>query len=249
MGISNSKRPKIFIAIPNTGTISTGLFLNCLFWGAGSPYPIKIYPPENLRPVSCARNFIIQAFLKDPGNYDYLLMIDADMSVPRQVLDLCQFEKAIVSAFCLIYKDNDIIPTVLESAEGGVKVKQSFPLGELIEVDSTGSGVLMIHRKVFETLDPPYFKYEVDENGILSLGQDFYFCRKAKEAGFPIYVHTGMFTSHWKTVDLLPIFMKQNEIPHGEKGIYLPHEASIDLGIEPTTVITKETSTSVIRVK
>ena len=248
------KRPKIFIAIPNTGNISTGLFMNCLFWGANSPYPFKIYPPENLRPVDCARNYIIQAFLNDPGEYDYLLMVDADMAVPKNLLDLCQLDKPIISAFCLMYKDGDIVPTVLEEAPKGVRIKKEFPIGTLVEVDSTGSGVLLIQRKVFETIDPPYFKYQTDENGILNLGQDFYFCRKVKKAGFKIYVHTGMFTSHYKTIDLLPTFMKQNDIPVDGEGIYLPYDniGNLDLKKDSSSSFIagkEETSTSVIRIK
>jgi hypothetical protein len=249
-----TKKPKIFIAIPNIGTISTGLFMNCLFWGANSPYPFKIYPPENLRPVDCARNFIIQAFLNDPDHYDYLLMIDADMSVPNNLLDLCQLGKAIVSPVCLIYKNKEIIPTVLEKASGGVKLKKSFPLGTLVEVDSTGSGVLLIQRQVFENLDPPYFKYQTDENGILNLGQDFYFCEKVKKAGYKIYVHTGMFTSHFKTIDLLPTFLREHEIPCDGEGIYFPNNSIANLETKKDLSSgfssgKEEVSTSVICVK
>lgn len=248
------KNPSIFIAIPNVGTISTGLMMNCLFWGAKSPYPFKIYPPENLRPVSCARNYIVEAFLNDPGNYEYLLMIDADMVVPKNLLDLCRLGKPIISAFCLMYKDGGIVPTVLEEVPQGVRIKKSFPLGTLVEVDSTGSGVLLIQRKVFEILEPPFFKYETDEKGILTRGQDFYFCAKAKKAGFKIYVHTGMFTSHYKTIDLLPTFMKQNEIPSDGEGLFLPFDDITNLNLKKDSSSSfipgkEEMSTSVIRIK
>jgi GT2 family glycosyltransferase len=67
----------------------------------------------------------------------------------------------------------------------------------------------MIRRRVFEKLDPPYFKYVYDEMGKLKLGQDFYFCQKAREAGFRIYVHTGILTSHYQNIDLLKLFKRR----------------------------------------
>ena len=48
---------------------------------------------------------------------------------------------------------------------------------------------------MFEAIEPPYFYYEHGrkEGGV---SEDFYFCEKAREAGFKIAVHTGVLCKH-----------------------------------------------------
>ena len=123
---------------------------------------------------------------------------------------LSSYDKDIIGAVGLMSKESEIMPVILDwdEKEQGFKAVKTFVFGELLECDAIGTGVIMIKRKVFETIEPPYFKYTYDEDGLLELGQDFYFCQKAQRAGFKIYAHTGMLTSHYQTVDLLPIFKR-----------------------------------------
>ncbi len=63
---------------------------------------------------------------------------------------------------------------------------------DLIECDGVGCGCLLIHRSVFEKIKPPYFVMNQGKYG----GEDFYFCRKAKRAGFKIYADPGVLCGH-----------------------------------------------------
>lgn len=54
----------------------------------------------------------------------------------------------------------------------------------LEEVESVGTGMMLIKREVFEALKEPYFFYDVEKN----VGEDVNFCRKARDAGFKIYI-------------------------------------------------------------
>lgn len=62
--------------------------------------------------------------------------------------------------------------------------------GELVEVDGCGSHFVLIRKRVFEAMPAPWYKTVT-----VSAGEDYWFCRKAKAAGFKIYadmtVHTG----------------------------------------------------------
>jgi glycosyltransferase involved in cell wall biosynthesis len=53
----------------------------------------------------------------------------------------------------------------------------------LIEADALGTGCMLIKREVLETVGSPWFKCHDGSAG----GEDFYFCEKAKEAGFEVW--------------------------------------------------------------
>ena len=71
----------------------------------------------------------------------------------------------------------------------------------LIEIDSTGTGILLTSRRVLEALKAP-FERKYDEDGIEELGQDLYFSSKAKDAGFRIFSHLDYIAKHYKEIDL-----------------------------------------------
>lgn len=57
---------------------------------------------------------------------------------------------------------------------------------ELVEVDFCGFPAVIIHRRIFEAIVPPWFG-DVDEIGA-RVTHDTYFCKKAKDAGFALQV-------------------------------------------------------------
>ncbi len=63
---------------------------------------------------------------------------------------------------------------------------------DLIECDGVGGGCLLVHRRVFDALEKPYFKC----NPGTQVGEDFYFCRKVREAGFKIYLDPSILCGH-----------------------------------------------------
>jgi GT2 family glycosyltransferase len=54
------------------------------------------------------------------------------------------------------------------------------------EIDACGMGCMLVKRKVFETIQQPYFSIVWNENYTNLVGEDIYFCTKAKEAGFTV---------------------------------------------------------------
>lgn len=61
----------------------------------------------------------------------------------------------------------------------------SFPQtpDSLTRIDAAGAGILVIQRKVLEALSWPWFKCHERSAG----GEDFWFCEKAREAGFEVW--------------------------------------------------------------
>jgi hypothetical protein len=72
----------------------------------------------------------------------------------------------------------------------------------LIKVDGLGTGMLLIHRDVLKTIEPPWFQFKYDKDGLIELSEDYYFCEKAKKAGFELFVDPNCVAGHAKYIDL-----------------------------------------------
>ena len=77
---------------------------------------------------------------------------------------------------------------------GGVKAS----VEGVTEVDALPTGMLLIKPHVFETLARPWFATPPNEKLELQ-GEDYYFCARAKEAGFSIWMDCDLSlqVTHW----------------------------------------------------
>jgi hypothetical protein len=87
--------------------------------------------------------------------------------------------------------------------------RQEWPEDQMVRVAATGTGFLLVHRSVFEDISAwlvesgapagIWFERIPGPDGELS-GEDISFCMRANQVGKPIYVHTGITTTHQKTI-------------------------------------------------
>lgn len=153
-------------------------------------------------PVDFNRNLCVKKFLHT--DHDWLFFLDSDMIPPSNVLDLTRYHRPIISAVSWGWKNNG--PMIMAFDETDTTgVYTPVCVNGLQRVDAVGTGCLFIHRSVLETIEPPYFLFEKDEEGLMKLGEDFYFCRKASDAGYSIYVHGGYRCSHIREIDFLKV--------------------------------------------
>ena len=153
--------------------------------------------------VSRARNKIAKYFLDTDKKY--LLFIDNDIIfTPNDIERLRSHEKDII---------------------GGIYFKKKLPYspvantclgqeGDLHEMAEIGTGFMMIHRNVFETLikNRPelayrnegdevegtyydFFQVGVNPNGRY-LSEDYFFCELARNEGFKVYLDTSVMVKH-----------------------------------------------------
>lgn len=158
------------------------------------------FESSNEKPVEHNRNSIVQRFLA--SDRDYLLQIDSDVVPPLNPLNLVDLGLDVISAPCWIYQRKAFL-NVYKFDE---KHEFLLPLDpamhkSVVEIDATGSGILLTSRKVLQAVKAP-FERKYDENGIEELGQDLYFCQKARDAGFKIHTHFSYISKHYKTVNL-----------------------------------------------
>lgn len=147
-------------------------------------------------PVEKARNQVaLQALSKNP---DYLWWIDTDMVVPRGALQkLIDDDKDIVSGLHF-EKAIPYLPIIRKYKDGAwFKIVEDIEFNKLMKVDGVGFGCILIKADVFKKMQKPYFfvEYSEDKMTIIS-GEDLYFCKKATELGYEIYVDTGLICGH-----------------------------------------------------
>jgi len=133
-------------------------------------------------------------------------MIDGDIIPPHNILNLADFQKDIVSALTFMYQQNAVAPLVLKETPEGTYTIANFKGHEgLIEVDTVGTGCVMLSRKVLEAIKAP-FNDVFDEDGVRKYGLDIAFGRRAKAKGFKIYAHLDYPCGHRVTLDLKEVY-------------------------------------------
>jgi hypothetical protein len=158
------------------------------------------------------RNKLVKTSLE--ANCDYIVFIDADMRFPKDtIMRLLRHQKDIIGVNATT-RTEPVIPTAknLTINEDGSCTWlpiYSNSLDGISKADGIGCGVMMIKASVFAKLQEPYFYFEqLPDNKIL--GEDIYFCIKAKDAGIDTWVdhdlsmdikHIGQYTYSWANIE------------------------------------------------
>lgn len=118
---------------------------------------------------------------------DYILWIDDDMGFPKNTLErLINAASAgldIVAANC----PRKEIPPRWTAKRDGIIVNSNGKTG-VEEVDSVGCAMMLVNMNVYKSLPIPHFELPWDPNAGGYVGEDVYFCRKAKKAGYKIFI-------------------------------------------------------------
>jgi len=126
----------------------------------------------------------------------HVLFIDSDMVFDDDaLLRLLALKRDIISGLCTMAGE-PYSPVVKRLGEDGTY----RPIPEVVDgrfrsdVDAVGCAFLLIKTSVFEKLERPYFAMPPYGEGVM--GEDVYFCRKAKEAGYDICVDCSLEIGH-----------------------------------------------------
>lgn len=160
--------------------------------------------------IATSRNGIVRTFLAS-ASADWLWMVDTDMAFKPNVLDLLleaadPSERPVVGGLCFGKSmDGFVYPTMYELRDNNTRLTwmHDYPKDQLVRVDGTGAACLLMHRSALEKVranNPPPMEWFEDTiwNGA-DMGEDMTFCMRLREAGIPLYVHTGIRIGHVKT--------------------------------------------------
>ena len=175
--------------------------------------------------VAHGRNQIVRKFLDDT-TADWLWFIDTDMAFPPDTLERLlesadPVKRPILGALCfsvLRGDEQEIVPTLYTLTDDDPPMPcrlMDLPAPGIHQYSATGTGCLLIHRRVLESVEKarphpdaptwgetswPWFRWTdwAGPDGPDVMGEDLTFCFRAGAAGFPIHVDTRIEVGHVK---------------------------------------------------
>ena len=136
-------------------------------------------------------------------------MIDSDIIPPKNILNLADFQKDVISPICFIFQKDVVAPLLLNMNKEGTYGMADFKGHEgLIEVDGIGTGCIMLSRRVLEDVskDEAPFADIFDKHGVRKYGLDLAFCQRAKAKGYKVYAHLDYSTEHYVRMGLSKVY-------------------------------------------
>jgi hypothetical protein len=158
------------------------------------------------------RNKLVETALENKA--DYLLFVDADMRFPQDTLKILMAHDKDIIGVNATTRSEPVKPTAknLQIEEDGscsfIPIYSNVMTG-ISQVDGIGCGVMMIKADVIAKLEEPYFYFEQLPNNKI-MGEDIYFCIKARDAGITTWVdhelsmeikHIGAYTYSWDNIE------------------------------------------------
>lgn len=190
-------RKSVFIAVPTAdGKILSDTVLSIFNMMVAENTPAMLGSTIEISAnamVHTARNKMIEDFVADP-HMTHILFFDSDMTLPSNGLQmLLEDDKDIVGGLCFTRR-LPVEPTVYESIIKEDKELYrnlySYPRDSVFETDATGGACLLVKKDVFLKMEHPWFEFKHH------FGEDIYFCRKAKELGYKIWVDSRVKVGH-----------------------------------------------------
>ena len=162
---------------------------------------------EFVRGYDCAtaRNNIVKRAL-DAGA-DYLMMVDNDVTVPRDALvNLMEHDVDVVMGYYAHRNGaNDATTLTNVCKRGELNYTMQYTGGELaayrnngenlVRVHGGGMGCILIRCSALRRMSYPYYKWVDYGNGGM-LSEDLYFCEQCRMDGIKIYVDTRVSCGH-----------------------------------------------------
>lgn len=154
-------------------------------------------------PTDVARNEICAAVLA--GDEDYLLFLDADMVHPGDLLErLLSARKDVITArYHLKKAPFASVVYVKHPTQDGPHRYISVHFGQgVFEIERGGAGALLIHRSVLQDIFAKeghnWFRYQrgPEPPHDLTVSEDFWFYRKARETGHACFVDWDCICPH-----------------------------------------------------
>jgi len=175
------------------------------------PPRTELMPVGTKTLIDSSRNSITEAALR--GGFTHVFFMDSDQTFPPFALTrLLSRDKDIITG---IYPHRSLHaePTIYSSIDGGYKKMIEWdPNGGPFEIAACGAGCLLIRTEVLRKIGRPHFKVVNNLENNEYLGEDMWFCRRAKEEGFHIFADPEVTCGHIDVIEFtIEMFMAERD--------------------------------------
>jgi len=153
-------------------------------------------------PIDGLRNNIVSQALGIGASH--LIMMDLDQTYPMDTIPKLLRHKLPVVG-CMVHRRYPPFdPLMLRGEINSYYDVSDWEEDELVEVDATGTGCLMVDMRVFHEMPAPWFKFrpnpDPERSGVV--GEDIGFCSDLRNAGYKIAVDTSIRCGHLSTMEI-----------------------------------------------
>jgi hypothetical protein len=188
---------KLGIALPNTSETYPSKFVDS-FCAITKPKHLYIRPSSQ-GPIDTVRNDLVLLALMNECTH--IWMADTDQVYPQDVLmRMLEHDKDIIAA--KVHRRRPPYDPILYrgTLDNFTNVPdEEWSKGGLIEVDATGFGSVLIKMTVFESIERPWFVFDL-HNHQEPVGEDIGFYVKARKEGFRVWVDCSIKIGHLATM-------------------------------------------------
>jgi hypothetical protein len=165
------------------------------------------------------RNALARTLLDESAS-EWLFMVDSDMGFApdslERLIEAAGPKRPVVGGLAFAHKTDGrssfhgvkyrACPTVYDFIEEADRVgfvpRHGYERDAMVECSATGGAFVLIHRKVLDAVRDKYgdnwFTPITHPKGPTTFSEDLSFCIRVAAVGFPLYVHTGIKTTHHK---------------------------------------------------
>jgi hypothetical protein len=188
------KKPvHVFVAIPTHGTVGIRWALRLHQILDAAPYQTT-YAADWHYGVAESREHLAEAALATES-VTHVMFMDSDV-MPDDIDVINRLLAADLPIVSGLYRNTLGSGVNAWMGPNTIALKQQAPI---VEVERVGFGLVMVKREVFEAIkERPWFYLTAGKS---QQGEDFYFCRKARNAGFKVCVDMRVQAKHVQYVE------------------------------------------------
>ena len=180
---------KILLAVPSARFVETECFAS--IYNLKKKGKVDLFIPNNYS-IDVSRNNIAKNAIEK--KYDYIFWVDSDIILPKDALvKLLSHDKDIVSgvyAYKILGGKNIVAKRFIPDKGDFYEDIPAKEIKGLMKVDGFGFGCVLTKTEVFSKIGYPWFIYTSD------MGEDIFFCRKAQNAGYELFLDSSILCGH-----------------------------------------------------
>ena len=138
--------------------------------------------------VAMQRQQLVLQVLAD--NPTHIFWLDADMKFPPHTLNQLLSHNKDVIGCNYSTRVEPHVPVAFVS-DGDLEKRLTDTTG-ISDVFAVGLGCLLVNTDVIKNIESPYFSVEWNDDYTNLMGEDIYFCKKIREAGYDILIDNDL---------------------------------------------------------